>query len=286
MIGVRLTVCMFTAVLLACLSVPAMAQDAGESTLAIPAELQQAVAAAERTGHLLQRLDRAAWVATDEFGEDKQARKLRKSTRGWITEPMDTGTHVSFFDASDPPNRVYTVDVESSGVVGKAGAASGASFTDGQLSLIRARQAAMKQSFLACSRDYNSVVYRDGDSIRVYLMPGTTQQGIFPAGGHHLFVYDATGRTLQSKRDFTKSCIDLQGTPPSDALGDGDRPMGMMITHLLDPLPTEIHVFISLNTDSPLYVGTVENRYLWKVSRGKISLVSDGKERESGTDSK
>lgn len=275
-----------SAMLLACLSIPAMAQDASGPALAIPAELQQAVAAAEQTGRLLQRLDRAAWIATDEFGADRHARKLRKSTRGWITEPVDTGTLVSFFDASDPPNKVYTVEVQSSGAIGNAGAASDASFTEEQLSLIRARQAAIKQTFLACSQDYNSVVYRDGDSIRVYLMPGTRKPGIFPAGGHHLFVYDATGRTLQSQRDFTKSCIDLRGAPPGEAVEKGDRIMGMMITHLLDPQPTEIHVFISLNSDSPLYVGTVENRYLWKVSRGTISLVSDGKERAPGTDSK
>lgn len=283
MSGVQFVGRAFSAMLLACLSVPALAQDAGEPTLPIPAELQPAVAAAEQTGRLLQRLDRAAWIATDEFMGDSQARKLRKSTRGWITEPTDTGTHVSFFDASDPPNRIYTVDVESSGVVGTAGAASDASFADEQLSLINARQAAMQQAFLACSRDYNSVVYRDGDSIRVYLMPGTKKQGIFPAGGHHLFVYDATGRTLRSQRDFTRGCIDLQGTPDK-SMGDGFRPMGMMITHLLDPQPTEIHVFISLNTDSPLYVGTTGNRYLWKVSKGRISLVGDGKERDPGTD--
>jgi hypothetical protein len=274
-----------TAALLALLAIPALAQNAGEATLSIPAELQPAVATAEQTGRLLQRLDRAAWIATDEFVGDKQTRKLRKSTRGWITEAMDTGTRVSFFDANDPPNQVYTVDVESSGVIGNSAATRDTSFTDEQLSLIRARQAAMKQAFLACSPDYNSVVYRDGDSIRVYLMPGTKKQGIFPAGGHHLFVYDATGRTLQSQRDFTRSCIDLQGVPDKP-MGDGFRPMGMMVTHLLDPQPTEIHVFISLNTDSPLYVGTTENRYLWKVSKGRISLVSDGKERDSGTDSK
>lgn len=285
MSGVQFVGRAFSAMLLACLSVPALAQDAGESTIPIPAELQPAVAAAEQTGRLLQRLDRAAWIATDEFMGDSQARKLRKSTRGWITEPTDTGTRVSFFDANDPPNKVYAVDVESSGVIGAAGAAVDASFADGQLSLIRARQAAMQQAFLTCSRDYNSVVYRDGDAIRVYLMPGTTKQGVFPAGGHHLFVYDAAGRTLLSQRDFTKGCIDLQGAPPSGALEKGDRLVGMMVTHLLDPQPTEIHVFISLNTDSPLYVGTTENRYLWKVSRGRISLVSDGKERDPGTDS-
>lgn len=285
MIGVRLTVHIFTAVLLACLSIPAMAQDASESTLAIPAELQPAVAAAERTGYLLQRLDRAAWLATDEFGNDREARKLRKSSRGWITEPIDTGTRVSFFDASDPPNRVYAVDVQSSGVIGNAGAATEPKFTDGQLSLIRARQAALKQPFLACSRDYNTVVFRDGDAIRVYVMPGTKQPGVFPAGGHHLFVYDATGRTLQSQRDFTRSCIDLQGAPDKP-MRDGFRPVGMMITHLLDPQPTEIHVFISLNSNSPLYVDTVDNRYLWKVEKGKVSLVSDGKEDGPGTDSK
>lgn len=275
----------FLAALLAFLAMPALAQDTGEPALAIPADLQPAVAAAEHTGRLLQRLDRAAWIATDEFMGDRQARKLRKSTRGWITEPTDTGTRVSFFDASDPPGRIYAVDVASSGVVGNAEASADASFTEAQLSLIRARQAAMQQAFLACSRDYNSVVYRDGDAIRVYLMPGTTKQGVFPAGGHHLFVYDASGRTLQSQRDFTKSCIDLQGTPPSGVLEKGDRPVGMMVTHLLDPQPTEVHVFISLNSASPLYVGTTENRYLWKVEKGRISLVSDGKEQAPEADS-
>lgn len=276
----------FSIMLLACASLPAMAVEADEIALAIPAELQPAVAAAEQTGHTLQRLDRAAWLATDEFGEDRQARESRNSTRGWITESIDTGTRVSFFDAGDPPHKVYTADVQSSGVVADAGAATDDAFTDEQLSLIHARQAAMKQAFLACSRDYNSVVYRDGSTIRVYLMPGTTKQGVFPAGGHHLFVYDATGRMLQSQRDFTRSCIDLQEAPDDRAGGDGFRPMGMMLTHLLDPQPTEIHVFISLNTDSPLYVGTVENRYLWKVQRGRISLVSDGKEGGPGTHSK
>lgn len=275
----------FAILLLACLSVPAIAQDADEAMPVIPAELRPAVTAAEQTGRLLQRLDRAAWIATDAFNADRQVRKLSKSVRGWITEPIETGTRVSFFDGSNPQHKLYTVDVQSSGVVANAGVATDARFSDEELALIRARQSAGKQSFLACSRDYNSVVFPKGNAVYVYLMPGTKKQGVFPAGGHHLFVYDAAGRTLQSKRDFTRGCIDLQGVPDKP-LADGDRLAGMMVTHLLDPQPTEIHVFISLNADSPLYVGTVENRYLWKVDQGKISLVSDGKEDQPGTGSK
>lgn len=285
MVGLQSVVRMIPGILLAFLPVAAMAQDAVEPAPAIPAELQPAVAAAEQTGRLLQRLDRAAWIATDVFGEDRQASESRKSSHGWITESIDTGTRVSFFDAKDPPGRTYAVDIQSTGVVANARVATDTRFTDEELSLIRARQAALGQKFLACSPNYNSVVYRDGDAIRVYLMPGTSQQGVFPAGGHHLFVYDATGRTLRSQRDFTRACIDLQQSPDKP-MADGSRPAGMMITHLLDPVPTEIHVFISLNSDVPLYVGTIENRYLWKVEHGRISLISDGKKRNPGTGSK
>ncbi len=271
MSGVRFVVLAFSAVLLACTSIPAVAEDAGEPAVTTPAELQPAVTAAEQTGRLLQRLDRAAWIATDEFGEDKQARKLRKSTRGWITEAIDTGTRVSFFDASDPPTRIYTVDVQSSGAIDNAGIATDSKFTDEQLSLVRARQAAFKQPFLACSRDYNSVVYREGDTIRVYLMPGTTKQNMYPAGGYHLFVYDSTGTTLKSQRSFTRGCIDLEAAPAGPS--KDSRPAAMFVTHLLDPQPTEIHVFISLNAPVPLGVATTPNRMLWMLEQGRITAI-------------
>lgn len=261
----RLLSCLLPALVLAIPIHAAHAQESEQLPLSIPIRLQPAVEQAEQTGRLLQRLDRAAWLATDAMTADKGSRKLRKSVRGWITTPVDIGTQVLFFDGSAPQKPLYEVVLESSGRIDKAAPTTDTTLNELQLAQIRARESATAQPFLACSRSYNSVIFGKDESIHAYLMPGTTKQGVYPAGGHHLYVFDKDGRDIVSERAFTKSCVDL---------GGDKRIATLMVTHILDLQPTEIHVFISLNAGVPLYVGTAENRYLWKVDNGKISLVS------------
>lgn len=255
-------------VLLACL--PVRAEDAAPP---IPDAFVPAVQAAEATGRRLQRLDRAAWIASDVIQGDRAARKLRRSVKGWITEPTDTGTRVSFYDGSEPVRPVYAVDVDLTGRSTVVDLPGDAAFDASTLALIRARRTALSQEFMQCSRTYNTVVFRDGEDIHVYLMPGTTKANVYHAGGHHLFVFDAEGQSLRSRRPFTNGCIDLAGEPPS-----GTRPAMMMVTHLLDPHPTEIHVFISLNAPVPLVVATSspnqpDKPMGWRLSDGKVGVL-------------
>jgi hypothetical protein len=249
---------------------PVCAEDAGPP---VPEDLRPAVQAAEATGRRLQRLDRAAWIASDVIQGDRTTRKLRRSVRGWITEPTDAGTRVSFFDGSEPARPLYAVDVDLAGRSTAVDLPTDATFDASTLALLRARQAALSQDFMRCSRTYNSVVFREGENIHVYLMPGTTQADVYPAGGHHLFVFDAEGRSLRSRRPFTNGCIDLVGHP-----GPGQRAAMMMVTHLLDPQPTEIHVFMSLNAPVPLMVATSsphrpDKPMGWRLSEGKIEVL-------------
>ncbi len=44
-----------------------------------------------------------------------------------------------------------------------------------------------------------------------------------------------------------------------------------MVTHLLDPVPTEIHVFASYNLRMPVFVATADKR-VWKVQGSDITL--------------
>ena len=46
----------------------------------------------------------------------------------------------------------------------------------------------------------------------------------------------------------------------------------MVVTHLLDPLPTEIHVFTSLASSLPLVVG-IRGR-AWEVNGRQIRIVA------------
>ena len=128
-----------SALLALLLSIPRPGLSQDDAPLPVPDTLQPAVTAAEQTGRLLQRLDRAAWIATDAIQSDRSARKLRKRVRGWITTPTDVGTRVSFFDDSEPARPVYVVDVEQSGRISPQAAATDAVFDASELALIRAR---------------------------------------------------------------------------------------------------------------------------------------------------
>ncbi|MCR6664269.1 MAG: hypothetical protein NVV60_14240 [Luteimonas sp.] len=254
-------------------SAPCRAKD--DPSLPIPDVLQPAVTAAESTGRQLQRLDRAAWVASDAIQADRDARKLRRSVRGWITEDTELGTRVTFFDDATPARLLYAVDVESSGRLTSGALPEDTLADDTQQAMIRARQSALSQDFMRCSRTYNTVAFRADGALHVYVMASTTKTGVYPAGGHHLFVYDAGGTRLESRRAFTNGCIDLE-------TGSAPQAEGMLfITHLLDRQPTEIHVFVNLAAAVPLIVMTPslddpEEPAIWAVEQGRISLVDAG----------
>jgi hypothetical protein len=80
---------------------------------------------------------------------------------------------------------------------------------------------------------------------------------------------DSTGQHLVSEREFTRSCVVLGG-PKADAK---HRPVMLVATHLMDPVPTEIHVFWNLWAGIPLDILTVANGTIWNISKGHIALV-------------
>jgi hypothetical protein len=52
----------------------------------------------------------------------------------------------------------------------------------------------------------------------------------------------------------------------------GAKSAALFITHLLDPVPTEIHVFSSLVAHVPVMVGTRDGR-IWAVDGTRIAPV-------------
>jgi hypothetical protein len=59
----------------------------------------------------------------------------------------------------------------------------------------------------------------------------------------------------------------------------GAQPVGMVVTHLLDPIPTEIHVFTALAAQVPVYVAVARPRRLFEVNGQGISVVRTGNKR-------
>jgi hypothetical protein len=239
------------------------------------AQIAKALLAADATGRLIYLHDHAAAVATDAVMELKAFRRdgKRGDLAGWITEQREEGIVVSFLSSEPVPRARYRATVASDGrIAGTAEAlAEPAALTAYELGAARARTTAGAATFEPCSRTYNTVILpptTEGGGWTAYLLPGTTQHGVVPLGGSYRLDLDAAGETILKQRPFTRTCIALD-SPPNDG---SMKAVAMMITHLLDPVPTEVHVFWSLWARQPMYVATSQGN--WLIEDGKTRLMS------------
>ena len=86
-------------------------------------------------------------------------------------------------------------------------------------------------------------------------MSTQSENNSYPFGGHFRVEVSADG-TAGASRVFTRSCLTMSGH-------GADKSAAMFITHLLDPVPTEIHVFTALTAHQPVGVGTMDKRLWW-----------------------
>jgi hypothetical protein len=229
-----------------------------------PDQEAAAIRSAEVTGLAIYRHDHAASVATDAARELRAFKKDKRVT-GWVTEEQQGQIVVTFIDRA--PAALYRIAVSKDGIAGPVTAlGSPTPLSDYESGAAAARTAALTSKFQPCSESYNSVVLPAGETPGktwvVYLLPGTTKSNVVPIGGTYRI--ETSGSNVTSQRGFTRTCIVLQTDP---------RAVGLMITHLLDPIPTEAHVFWSLWAKKPMYVATPPNGTVWAVEGNKIKLV-------------
>jgi hypothetical protein len=251
--------------------------------LAAPSQEEaEAAADAQRRGMALCAHDRAALLATERLREDAAKagglEALReKGLRGYVVEPFLGSLETVFYGEKDDRSFAIARYTYADGKI-TAGGLLGPDAPD-ELSplalrmiaaLGKAGEAMAKPGHELCSKSPpNSIVLSENDGLSVYVLTSTTDPKVYPAGGHYRFDFDAAGE-LTGERRFMTGCfaIDLNKVPA------GTRPT-LLMTHLLDPQPTEIHSFVSQNVPLTLAVVTAPNRYLWQVRDGRISFLQD-----------
>jgi hypothetical protein len=219
-------------------------------------------------GRLLFGLDRAAWVGTD----DMMARipdPHGQGVRGYLALPGSEGFEVVFHAGSGEQRvQAYRGVVAASGVVKREIYPGDARppLTPVQRRMVEAIEAAGRVGHRPCGdRPFNPLVVpplNASDPVDVYLMTPQVDARL-PVGGHFKVTVASDG-TLVSSRPFTNGCL---------LLDDPGGAVGLGVTHLLDPLPTEIHVFIAMAAGIPLYVVTSESDRIWEVTGDTIRLV-------------
>lgn len=250
---------------------PADAAPKARMTEAEGALVQQAL----DRGTLIYRYDRAAWLGTDDL--KVKLPDFPSKVGGWIVDGPADSPQLVFYDKDEAdPQMVYVANFDGTRLVSSRilTQADNRSMSPGRKAMIAARRAAIDSivasKAMFCSKTPpNTVILPPavpGSPILVYfLTPQSTLKSI-PLGGHNLVEVSADGKAGKP-RPFTKSCLEMPIEGP-----DGKRPEALMVTHLLDPVPTEMHVFSSLAARLPIYV-SMKGKRVWAAEGARIRLL-------------
>lgn len=212
-------------------------------------------------GRALYIFDRAAWVTSDELiarlPNDRHA-----EVGGWVVTPGANAIHIDYFGKAAAADRViFAADVSSHGISNQIvyPAASAPLLTEPAGTMAKALRAAWSElgrhpDWKPCTNaPFNTVVLppsKDG-IVPVYFLTPQTQTRSYPFGGHYEVDIARNGE-IGSTRAFTQSCITITRPPESE----GASSAAVFITHLLDPHPTEIHLFEQYCLGVPIFVSS------------------------------
>lgn len=237
-------------------------------------EEARAIARASRLGALLYAYDRAAWKATDAMVAASGRAGLPRDG-GWVIEAEPNRTLVVTFYAGRPDAArvLFTARTRDGEVIEGRPVTTPTPLTDAQKRLARARDAAAAEAVARGWRPctpapFNAVMLPAGEAdgpIAVYLLSPQVKAGAYPLGGHHRVLIGPDGE-VAGARSFTSGCLTMEPPKPPP----GGRAVGLFVNHLLDPVPTEMHVFSSYAARMPIMVGTRDKR-LWQVMGAKIT---------------
>jgi len=143
--------------------------------------------------------------------------------------------------------------------------------SDEEISMVNARMAALQVGTNSCSDRFNTVVLpsQDDDAWDVYVLAATTDPDLIQIGGHTRVRVSREDSEVLSSTPLAKSCISLDKS--GAGLPEGVSVAAYTVTHIVSPMPVEIHPFLSLLHDVRLAVAT--ERGVWMISSGKIELL-------------
>jgi hypothetical protein len=237
----------------------------------IPSNLQTHVTQAQIIGAQIRRHDIAAWTTTDALKLSGAFKDVPGEMQGWLSVESEQSIIVRYYTKKD--NAMYVFAEASMGLKSfksdrgtRYSPLRPASATE--MASLKARSLALNSKNLNCTDPFNSVILPFNENntpiLRTYLFSPWTENKA-PLGGHHLLKIKADGSEMLSQYSLTKTCINYN---PNLI----EKMDSFMLTHLTSDTPNEMHVFMSLQYQKPIFITTVSNGLNWKVDRAKIQL--------------
>ncbi len=252
-------------------ALPATAQVDGS------APMQAAMEKAAELGHRMYLYDQAAWHGSDALAEDINM-TADHGLRGYVVEQLDNGNLSTLFYAEDEDGlyEFARYEVNGSKVVGggKLPSEVRIALSPKLIRMASARQhaidEAVRQEWGLCTPSQpNFIIFPPDadDLVTVYIISSTTDAAMVPFGGHYRVRLDREGMVVSS-RAFTNSCLNMRLVDE-----DGNRSVGIAVTHLLDPHPTEIHFFQSYYARAAVVVAIAGD--VTQIVNGEIAAPSE-----------
>jgi len=235
-----------------------------------------ALDAAGQRGRLLAAIDHAGRIATQDM-LSRVSDPSGAGISGWLAEPEGNAVTVTFYAdaaAGTPAAAVYRVSILGGRVTSREVFLAGSRPPLGAhlARMAAARNATEALDHRPCGGDaFNVLVVPPAApdaAIDVYQISPQTQRDHYPFGGHFKSTIAADGSVV-AQRGFANSCLDVAAAAPAA----GTQAAPLAVTHLMDPLPTEIHVYLSIWTGHPLVVVAGDPQRLFAVTPEGIAEV-------------
>lgn len=228
-------------------------------------------------GREMYRHDALAWVATDVLFETvPRATYAAEGGAGWVVETGGEEPLVRFVrGAGGRIEAAYDIVFPREGKP-RLVVPENRELSDGQMRAYRAFRTALdallQRRLPWCGGNPNHVVLPDpdGDGFLVYLLRPKPAPDAVPVGGHYRMTVSADGETLERVDQLFASCLTLSRTRGAE--GDGAI-AALTLGHVVSPTPLEIHTFLSLQEQLPIYVFT-EDGHMWLVGDSAITRTN------------
>ena len=223
--------------------------------------LREAASWSVARGSLLFHLDLAAAIARDHVA----ANGLAPDTDGWAVDVGPNGYEVVFL-ADDPDQELLAVTFAADGspiAEKRSGAPSRRQ---------RALAAAARTAAALPGPERRSVVVVPPAAdaadapVEAYVMRLADRPGDMAVGVHTRVRLSPDGRRVLGSEPLSRSPLMIEGS-------EGRPPLDVTVTHLLGPVPSEAHVYLSLKHGVPISVITTENEEQWIVDGELVSLL-------------
>ena len=234
------------------------------------AELERSAA----RGRQLFAVARAGLLATQDM-LSRVADPEAAGISGWVAEPEGNAMAVTFYSNGESgPAAVYRARVLGGRVVSRDTYLTGERppLTGLALRQARARDLSASDDQSSCTgQPFNVIAFPPENAeapIDVYRISPPASRNRLPMGGHFRTTVAADG-SLSESRAFSRGClnVELSEVPAGSQAGP------IAITHLLDPLPTEMHVFLSLFSGRPLVVAAGDPTRLFMVAGDAVREI-------------